>query len=693
MKAQELSARSLLEGTKVFTVPIFQRRYSWKREQWAALWGDIEEQFASAIAGSGASSGGHFLGSVVLHPDSERSSTVSQYLVIDGQQRLTTLMILIAALRDSRKLHDPEWAQSDFASEYDHQYLRNAYSAKSPDKLLPTQFDREPYLATVYKGEPVGTIGQAYVWFQSAIDELRRETAGFDYDALADAILSRLTFVEIRTDESDSVNSIFNTLNSKGLPLSAVDLIRNEYMWALGSEADQAYADLWAPMEKRLEGDGADTYMLNYLWAQTIRRDPKVTQRDLFEPFAKYIAALQEQGGRASVHESLTFLHEEHYLYAALNIDDRREGLASRLSDELQNRVDSMYWWGSSPHVPLTLDVMSRVARRVDSGESGERALEALLSFLVRRALAGLPSNNLNRMLTAGPASFGSGAPIDRQLATFLHRFERAWPNDADLLIAGETAPIYATLKRSQVHFILRSLRDSIYYTPKDRSRVAHIIPTRADERWDAFLREQGSSLDVATALVNTLGNLVLVTVPTTRIPLEPRDRIEWILENAQGPEMEGVRGGFLVEEIRGRSRRLMTRALSIWPRAEDFEVRQKVTGPEIPTAAERLFNVLMSIRDGEWTTDSALAAALGETEDEIRALVAQTGPESARFVLDRSGSVPAWMPSGLREQVTRQNEVLNIGPLAEAPLDSEALAALITSDADSDTGGWEDED
>ncbi|MBM7331682.1 DUF262 domain-containing protein, partial [Agrobacterium sp. S2] len=216
MKAQELSARGLLEGTKVFTVPIFQRRYSWKREHWSALWDDIQEQFSVLVSENQTSSGGHFLGSVVLHPDSERSSAVTQYLVIDGQQRLTTLMILIAALRDSRKLHDPEWARSDFASEYDHQYLRNAYSAKNPDKLLPTQFDREPYIATVYRGEPVGTIGQAYVWFMRAIDDLRREAATFDYETLADAILSRLTFVEIRTDESDSVNSIFNTLNSKG---------------------------------------------------------------------------------------------------------------------------------------------------------------------------------------------------------------------------------------------------------------------------------------------------------------------------------------------------------------------------------------------------------------------------------------------------------------------------------------------
>ncbi|MBM7331111.1 DUF1524 domain-containing protein [Agrobacterium sp. S2] len=133
--------------------------------------------------------------------------------------------------------------------------------------------------------------------------------------------------------------------------------------------------------------------------------------------------------------------------------------------------------------------------------------------------------------------------PIDQQLTAFLHRFDRAWPNDADLLLAGETSPIYATLKRSQVHFVLRSLRDSVYYTPKDRSRVAHIIPPRAAGAWDAFLNEQGSSRDVATSLVNTLGNLVLITVPATRVPDDPHARIQWLREHSQGPAISDLQG------------------------------------------------------------------------------------------------------------------------------------------------------
>ncbi|MBM7331112.1 hypothetical protein JS562_50130 [Agrobacterium sp. S2] len=148
-----------------------------------------------------------------------------------------------------------------------------------------------------------------------------------------------------------------------------------------------------------------------------------------------------------------------------------------------------------------------------------------------------------------------------------------------------------------------------------------------------------------------------------------------------------------MVEEVRGRSRALAARAISIWPRPDDLDIRETFNEPEVHTAAQRLTDMLMSIPDGKWTTDSALAAVLGQTEDEIRGLVAQTGPESARFVLDDTGEVPSWMPSELSEKIARQTAMLRIGPLAGSPLDSDALASLIAWDEDAGSVASEDED
>lgn len=685
MKAQETNAHGILEGTKVFTVPIFQRRYSWKLDQWEALWSDICDQY-EAVADPTVPSerGGHFLGSVVLHPDTERSSTVSQYMVIDGQQRLTTLLILIAALRDSRKANEPEWAASSYAESYNNQYLRNAYSAKSPAKLLPTEFDREPYASTVYNGEPVGTIGQAYVWFKRAIESLREKSPNFDYDDLADAILLRLNFVEIRTDESDSVNSIFNTLNSKGLPLSPVDLIRNEFMWALGANAGSAYSKYWSPMEKRLESSDDDRFMLNYLWAQSVRRDPKVTQRELFDPFASYIAKERDHHGRDGVLAALEHLYNEHTLYAALNVDDRYDGLARNLSEDLRSRVDAMYLWGSAPHVPVTLDVMSRVAAGDSPDESGQRALDALLSFLVRRALVGLPSNNLNRMLTAGPASFEKSSPIDRQLVTFLLKFERAWPTDAELVTIGATSPVYATLKRSQALFILRSLRDSTFYAGAEKTRIAHVIPAKLTAEWNSYFTNQGVATRDVSPLANTLGNLVLVNVPLTRIPKDPGERIAWIQRNAEGPHLNLVTGENLAEQVAERSRLMLADAVRIWPHPGDA-VSPETTEPEVAPLSRRVSDLLMSIRDGNWTTDATIASVLGAKVEDVRALVASTGAESARFVLSDSGDIPTWFSDELAAAVHRQQELLDIPTERETPLDEAELASLITAEDEID--------
>ena len=94
----------MLSGTKVFLVPLFQRRYKWSGDDWRELWDDILEQYyhPEVVNGSMREGEGHFLGSIVLHPAPGPASTVTRYLVVDGQQRLTTLMILISVLRDAR---------------------------------------------------------------------------------------------------------------------------------------------------------------------------------------------------------------------------------------------------------------------------------------------------------------------------------------------------------------------------------------------------------------------------------------------------------------------------------------------------------------------------------------------------------------------------------------------------------------
>lgn len=135
MQASETKLQQIIEGTKQYVVPLFQRAYSWKKPEWQLLWNDIVELCATDNPRP------HFMGSIVTMPTTSVPEGVTKYLLIDGQQRLTTVFILLCALRDRAKESDEE-----LAAEIDNTILVNPYK-KGLDyyKLQPTQLDRAPF--------------------------------------------------------------------------------------------------------------------------------------------------------------------------------------------------------------------------------------------------------------------------------------------------------------------------------------------------------------------------------------------------------------------------------------------------------------------------------------------------------------------------------------------------------------------
>jgi len=242
MKAGETTVLRLLQGSKVFVIPSFQRRYSWRAKEWELLWSDLLRENSAPHSSESQELDGHFLGSIVLHPAAGAASTLMRHLVIDGQQRLTTILVLLAAIRDLRAERDPSWDPS----QYDVQYLTNPYDSEYPDRLLPTKRDRRAYVSTVRERKPAEGIGQAYEFFTKKLRDAV-EKDDIDLGQLGTTLLLHMLLVEINTSSGDSVHNIFNTLNSKGLPLSASDLVRNELLLHIGEEAgEEAYEELVA---------------------------------------------------------------------------------------------------------------------------------------------------------------------------------------------------------------------------------------------------------------------------------------------------------------------------------------------------------------------------------------------------------------------------------------------------------------
>lgn len=247
MKASETSLRNLLEGGKQFQIPLYQRPYSWKKENWETLWEDLMSLYTGEVQGS------YFLGPIVTQSVPGAADGISPFIVIDGQQRLTTLTIILATLRNHLKKPDANMAQ-----EVEESYLLNKFK-KNDDffKLMPTQDDRDVYKNIIQSKKPKdlkkeGQIYEAYKFFDAKFKkpELEEEVE-LDYIKFKHILLEKLLLVNITTDVNDNPYLIFESLNNKGEDLTQADLVRNYIFMKIPlEERDEIYNHQWLPLQE-----------------------------------------------------------------------------------------------------------------------------------------------------------------------------------------------------------------------------------------------------------------------------------------------------------------------------------------------------------------------------------------------------------------------------------------------------------
>ncbi|MEU9125502.1 DUF262 domain-containing protein [Streptomyces sp. NPDC048506] len=260
-----------------FQIPLYQRTYSWSERQLAQLWNDILEQ--AELVESDAAVSTHFLGSVVLAPSPQNEATFPRWLVVDGQQRLTTLSLALVAIRD----HIAE-CQPDEAERIDEEYLINKRK-KGADyfRLLPTQADRPQYAAhihCVHSEQASGDrVAAAYRFFRRKLVEADDPASPQDALHIEQAITSRLTLVSVTAERGDNVHRIFESLNNTGLKLSQADLLRNYLFMRLPTRGEHVYETLWLPLQASLSNDELEQLM----WLQLVLDgDDRVRRQDLY---------------------------------------------------------------------------------------------------------------------------------------------------------------------------------------------------------------------------------------------------------------------------------------------------------------------------------------------------------------------------------------------------------------------------
>ncbi|MEU7497001.1 DUF262 domain-containing protein [Streptomyces griseofuscus] len=634
VQAKETLFADLVQGrAQQFQVPLYQRTYSWTEKQLRQLWGDILEQAGLLERGERAST--HFLGSVVLAPSPQNDATFPRWLVVDGQQRLTTLSLALAAIRDHVRATEPGEAER-----IDEQYLINKWKSGSDHfRLLPTQADR-PHFAAHVRGPRTdqstgGTVTTAYRFFRRKLVEVADATTPQDAFRIEQAITSRLTLVAVTAERGDNVHRIFQSLNNTGLKLSQADLLRNYLFMKLHTRGEQVYETYWLPLQDSLSNEELEQLM----WLQLVLDgDDRVRRQDLY--------AVQQQrfesdgAGEAEIEAYIRELYRRATLFRRLLHPEEEPDASVRAH---LRRLDAWQAQVTYPALMLLLDRRER--GELDSADTA-RAMSYIESFLVRRMMCRVPTNNLNRIFQAMPGQLPLDVPVADGLHQLLSADNRFWPDDEELREKIQKAPFYQFGRWHQRKMVLQRLEESYEHPePVDfataRLTIEHVMPQSPGDEWLRMLEEDAAdgerAEDLHSRLQHTLGNLTLTAV-NSELSNHPFERKQDLLRGSHLEMNRRIAGTerWGVKEIHARADELAGRAVTLWPtplRGVGRAERSRDWG--------LAHEVLTALPHGTWTSYGDLAAFLGSGAQAVGSHMAGTpGVANAYRVLTSEGKV-----------------------------------------------------
>lgn len=533
MEANPRTLDALFNSQLRYVVPMFQRLYVWQETpQWVNLWEDIVEKADLQL--TGGKTHAHYLGALIIEgvrPSSPRE--VKRFLVIDGQQRLTTLQLLFTAFRDFAREH--EWKTLDRATS---RYLENVdpdvmeHPEEEVYKLWPTTLNRDVFRQVISAGskqgvetqfplrklprkrkyEPRSNLVEAYLYFARAIAAWvndRAKGSGKSLEDTAFALLQALQqdfcVVQIVLSEGDDSQEIFYSLNSQGRPLSQSDLLRSLIFMRAEKEKlnrDAIFNDYWSKFETdfwstevRRGGRSYSRLDLGLRFFLMAKTGELVDARRVNEEYRRWIGVQPPR--YASVRDELQDFsrHAEeyrHYESAASN------GLPC--TDLRRVLLD----FDVSTALPLVLYL------KLDAGLDGhqiEDCLRILESFIARRAFLGDETKEYNKLFVEvigslrGVQAAEAAAALRRKLLSG-GGTTRRWPTDEEVVEGALSRPVYRIMATPALRLVLERLEI------RERSKktegleippglqIEHVLPEKWAEHWT--LADRAIPADIA---------------------------------------------------------------------------------------------------------------------------------------------------------------------------------------------------
>lgn len=494
MKASETNFLKFMQGTKQFIIPIYQRKYSWTLDQCRQLWIDIVR------AAQDENVKGHFVGSIVyIESGLYQISSVPQLLVIDGQQRMTTLSLFLLAL--GKAIEESGQAYDITKKKIMNYYLlNNEEDGDQFYKLILTRSDKDTLIQLLTDKKIPDELSQRVLEnYNFFLDNINK--SDLDLNKLYQG-LCKLIIVDISLDrDHDNPQLIFESLNSTGLDLSQADLIRNYVLMKLEpKEQTELYTDYWFPMEKSFGGlnDSAqfDRFMRDFLTLKT-GKIPNIN--NVYFTFKDYV--YQQKGTSVQQIVEEIYQYSKYFVKLALQIEADNE-INQVLIDMNTLKVDVLY--------PFLLEIYNDY----DLGELVKSDFISILklveTYVFRRAICGVPTNSLNKTFSTISKEITKTNYWESIRAVLLLKDSyKRFPTNEEFTQELVIKDIYNFRNRNYVlrkleNFKRKEIIDIETYT------IEHIMPQ--NKNLSAQWRQEigGNWEEVHNSYLHTLGNLTL---------------------------------------------------------------------------------------------------------------------------------------------------------------------------------------
>lgn len=517
-------------------VPLFQRPYVWSKEhQWEPLWDDVRRLAEKRLAGDNQST--HFLGAVVLQQQPNHVGDLAIRTIIDGQQRLTTLQILLDAIhgevahlgldRLATRLRNLTENGDEFIQDSEERF-----------KVWPTNRDRPAYMEVMTAAPPVdhgslathsSRLAKAHEFFTTSVNEWLRQGGSADEraEALVSACMGQLQLVAIELLQDEDAQEIFETLNARGTPLTPADLIKNFVFQRLNlspNKTEQLYREYWSQFETpfweqdvvsgRIRYSRSSLFLNHWLIART-RID--VPAREVFGQFKRHVT-----DENLVVAELLPKLKTSADRYRAL-LDAAAD--KTRVLDRVELFTYRVSTLDSEVVKPILVWLAEEEQADIPSDQR-DLCIAAIESWMVRRALIRAKSSSMNRFMVdlLNHLNASEHAKIGEMTVRFLQKQNAPttyWPGDKEVRRELLNTPVYRKLRRGRLRMVLEALEDDARgYTTgvskhearviRDTCSIEHVMPQNWLKSWGVGV--EPSEHGERDRTVHTLGNLTLVT-------------------------------------------------------------------------------------------------------------------------------------------------------------------------------------